>query len=91
MTLPLPWLPAKAIKIIPEAKITLSRWLADLSRNIATIGPGAAFLDVQITNLENKCTAMLRARIGQQKANAGKQSCNMRRRRVKEQRLRSVA
>lgn len=50
----------KPNKIIPGNKTARRWWLADLSRDIATSGPGVALLAIQITDLENRCRAMHR-------------------------------
>lgn len=44
--------------IIPENEAARKKWLSDLSRAIENFGPGAAFLAAQVTELENRCTAM---------------------------------
>ena len=53
--------------LIPTTTDALHTWLIDLSGNIALSGAGIAFLDAQITDLENKCSAE-RSRIGQERA-----------------------
>jgi hypothetical protein len=48
----------KSGTVIPENKVVLKTWLADLYRNTAIFGLGVAFLSAQITDLENRCLAM---------------------------------
>jgi hypothetical protein len=55
------------MNLIPTNKEALTTWLVDLSGNIAISGAGVAFLDAQITDLENKCFAR-RVRIGKERA-----------------------
>jgi hypothetical protein len=44
--------------IIPESKIALETWLAELRRTTPNSGMGAALLAFQIAELENRCAAM---------------------------------
>ena len=46
--------------IIPESKVALETWLAELRRTTAISGIGVALLALQIAELENRCAALRR-------------------------------
>jgi len=55
--------------IIPNSKVALERWLAELRRTTPISGMGVALLAFQIVELENRCAEM-RRRIEQKAASA---------------------
>jgi uncharacterized small protein (DUF1192 family) len=44
--------------IIPQSKVALETWLAELHRTTPISGMGVALLALQIAELENRCAAM---------------------------------
>jgi uncharacterized small protein (DUF1192 family) len=44
--------------IIPNSKVALETWLAELRRTSPISGMGVALLALQIAELENRCAAM---------------------------------
>jgi hypothetical protein len=46
--------------IIPNSKVALETWLAELRHTTPISGMGAALLALQIAELENRCAAMRR-------------------------------
>jgi hypothetical protein len=46
--------------IIPNSKVALETWLAELRRTTPISGMGAALLSLQIAELEHRCAEMRR-------------------------------